>query len=82
MTTSASCFLLSALENQPMLLENRFTKSKKGEKFEAVPVANIVPTVGFRARIFKRLRSPAIDSEEIPPAYVAGTTNRVEGLSY
>jgi hypothetical protein len=34
-----------------------------------------------RAHIFKRLRSPGIDSEEsFPPAYVAwraGTTNRV-----
>ncbi len=40
----------------------------------------LLEDVGYEswARIFKRLRSPGIDSKEsILPAYVAGTTNRV-----
>jgi hypothetical protein len=43
-------------------------------------IGNLCP-IATRARIFKSLRSPEIDSEEtIPPAYVAwwaSTTNRV-----
>ncbi len=47
-----------------------------------VSVAALIPEYkSCRARIYKRLRRPKIDSEEpIPPAYVvwrANTTNRV-----